>query len=207
MPKVRRKFFVSKRLQGFFALYLSMTIVVMSLFLGMEFLRSYFAVFGFQMGEGGGGTVKIPFVSESSPFAEPLSEIDVISLIKVVLLLLWGALCVGISYILAANKFSGPIYRINMTLRKVAAGDYTIRTRFRARDEAFHEVAENFNLMMDNIHNNVKKDLDLLGQLEGKLQSLPEEAKREIAPILQNWKNEKKKLLTPQEQRPTPTKG
>lgn len=210
MPKVRRKFFVSKRLQGFFALYLALTIVVMSLFLGMEFLRSYFAVFGFQMGEGG-GSVSIPFISETSPFAEPLGEIDVVSLIKVALLVLWGALCVGISYILAANKFTGPIYRLNMTMKKVAAGDFSIRVRFRARDEAFHEVAANFNLMMDAVHNNVKKDISVINDLEEKLEAIPKDYQglESIKSLLTNWKQEKKKLVTPQEQpaKTRPAKG
>jgi len=115
---------------------------------------------------------------------------------------------VGISYILAANKFSGPLFRINVTLRRVAAGDYTLRTRFRARDEAFHEVAQNFNLMMDGLSNNVKKDLTIINQFEEKLQSLPQqEGIKEITSLLENWKKEKKNLITPPEQKTSPAKG
>lgn len=204
MPKIRRKFFVSKRLQGFFALYLSLTIVVMCLFLGMEFLRSYFAVFGWQLG--GGEGIKIPMISETSPFAAPFAEIDVLSIIKVVLLLLWGALCVGLSYVLAANKFSGPLVRLNINLRKIAAGDYTLMTRFRSRDEAFHGIAEGLNQVMSGIQNRTKKDIDLLNQFEQKLQILSQEAPAgspsekavlEMTALIQNVKAEKTKLVTP----------
>lgn len=208
MPKIRRKFFVSKRLQGFFALYISLTIVVMSLFLGMEFLRSYFAVFGWQIG--GGEGVKIPLVSEGSPFAAPFAEIDVMSLIKVVLLLLWGALCVGISYVLAANKFSGPLIRLNINLRKIAAGDFTLQTRFRARDEAFHSVAEGLNLVMASFQRVIKGDLTLLDDIEQKLNLISRElppgsqaqrAAADLAAAVGKAKADKKKLITPPEQK------
>lgn len=214
MPKIRRKFFVSKRLQGFFALYLSLTIVVMSLFLGMEFLRSYFAVFGWQLG--GGGSLKIPLVSEGSPFAAPFAEIDVLSLIKVVLLLLWGALCVGISYVLAANKFSGPLVRLNINLRKMASGDYTLRTRFRSRDEAFHSIADGFNMLMDGVQKRIEKDLNILNQFEQKLSvisrevpsgSAAQKAAQEMSAAVQNLKAEKAKLITQPEPKPAGAKA
>lgn len=213
MPKIRRKFFISKRLQGFFALYISLTIVVMSLFLGMEFLRSYFAVFGWQLG--GGPGLKIPLISEGSPFAAPFAEIDVLSIIKVILLLLWGALCVGISYVLAANKFGGPLIRLNMNLRKMAAGDYTLRTRFRARDEAFHGIADGFNQLMDGIEKRTRRDLEFLSQLKQTLdqisRDLPpgapsQKSMQTLAAQVENLKAEKAKLVTPPEQRPAGAK-
>lgn len=193
MPKVRRKFFVSKRFQGFFALYLSLTIVVMALFLGMELFRSFLATYGVQMEEG--GSISVPFITESSPFSEPLSELNIGFIVKVLVLLVWGLLMVGIAYVLTANKFAGPIYRINMTLHQIASGDYSIRVRFRARDEAFHEVAKNFNLMMDGIHNNIKKDIHWISEIEEKL---PKDSK-EIQSLLSQWKEEKKRLITPPE--------
>lgn len=207
MPKIRRKFFVSKRFQGFFALYLSLTIVVLALFLGMEMFRSFLASYGINLEEG--GTVSVPFITESSPFAEPLGELDIGFILKGLLLLVWGLLMVGIAYILTANKFSGPIYRINVTLKQVATGDYSIRVRFRARDEAFHEVAKNFNIMMDGIHNNIKKDIQLITEIEDIIDKDKDKALGEIKSILSNWKVEKKKLITPREtkQKPKPAKG
>ncbi len=194
MPKVRRKLFVSKRFQGFFALYIILTVVVMAFFLGGEFLRSFFAGYGINMEEG--GSVSIPFITESSPFAAPLAELNFGFIVKILILLVWGLLMVGIAYVLTANKFSGPLLRINAALRKVSTGDYALRMRFRAHDDAFHEVARNFNLMMDGIHNNVKKDIHLISELESKLS---DQGSEEIQSLLAQWKADKKKLIIPDE--------
>ena len=194
MPKIRRKFFVSKRFQGFFALYISLTIVVMALFLGGELFRSFFATYGIHLGEG--GSISVPFITESSPFAEPLSNLNIAFIVKIIILLIWGMLMVGIAYVLTANKFAGPIYRMNMTLRQITSGDYSVRIRFRARDEAFHEVAKNFNLMMDGIHNNLKKDIHWINQIEEKVSA---GANTEVKTLLSQWKDEKSRFITPQE--------
>jgi len=59
--------------------------------------------------------------------------------------------CFGILALITAvisNKIAGPLYKMEMTCRKVAEGDYSARAYLRAGDGA-EELAKEFNAMMD----------------------------------------------------------
>jgi signal transduction histidine kinase len=59
--------------------------------------------------------------------------------------------CFSILALIAAvlsNKIAGPVYKVEMTCKRVAEGDYSARARLRDGD-AGHDLADQFNKMMD----------------------------------------------------------
>ncbi|MDR1684501.1 MAG: hypothetical protein LBR90_03465 [Elusimicrobiota bacterium] len=70
------------------------------------------------------------------------------------LLLIFGvkmAVCFAILVLVTAvlsNKVAGPLYKIEMTCKKIAAGDYKARAYLRSGDAA-EDLAGEFNKMMD----------------------------------------------------------
>lgn len=56
----------------------------------------------------------------------------------------------GIYSIFLTHRIAGPIFAFNRMAKTIAAGDLTIRTRLREKDE-FKDLGSSFNLMADNL--------------------------------------------------------
>lgn len=56
----------------------------------------------------------------------------------------------GIYSIFLTHRIAGPIFAFNRMAKTIAAGDLTIRTRLREKDE-FKDLGSSFNLMADNM--------------------------------------------------------
>lgn len=80
-------------------------------------------------------------------FLPPLRRVNVILLIfapvLIFLLIRWA--------IWASNRIAGPIYRLKKDLDRLAAGDLSVRFKFRKDDHFFHPVAEKLNMVLDRV--------------------------------------------------------
>lgn len=55
-----------------------------------------------------------------------------------------------------SHKVAGPLYKFNLVMNKIRNGDDSLRVHLRPGDE-FHEIADSFNKLMDNINANYEK--------------------------------------------------
>lgn len=73
-----------------------------------------------------------------------IQKINIMLLIGVpiifILLFIWG--------VILSHRFSGPIYRLEQDLKKIAAGDYSLRIKFRKKDEIQY-IADAINRVLD----------------------------------------------------------
>ena len=85
-----------------------------------------------------------------------------------------------------SHKIAGPLYKLNMYLKKIANNERVDRIRFRKGDY-FPELAENFNNAMDTLYNLRQHDFGELKKIKDYLNNLsmvlPDDKKSVIAEI------------------------
>ncbi len=84
---------------------------------------------------------------------------------------------IGLSSIFYSHKIAGPLYRLKNLSTKLAEGDLSTRLKFRkGDDQIFHEVANHFNQMLDDIQKREDKLADSFMELSKGINKLIEEA-------------------------------
>ena len=152
----RRNYFVNKQVQGIYALFIIMSVGVISLLVSMEILRSFYNSFGALGDESFYNSVNIYFI------------------IKVLILLVLGSILIGGLSLFASHKIAGPIFRLNSSLKNLAKGKYEERLKFRKNDY-FQEVADNFNRMAESVENRVVEESKVISEMDSKVDDIVEQ--------------------------------
>ncbi|RJP61685.1 MAG: HAMP domain-containing protein [Candidatus Auribacter fodinae] len=154
-PKMRkrRNYFINKQVQGIYALFIIMSVSIISLLVSMEILRSFYKTFG--------------DVGEQSFF----NHIDMVFVIKVLLLLILGSLLIGGLSLFASHRIAGPIFRLNSSLKKLTKGELKERVSFRKNDY-FQEVAANFNSLAEALETKVVNEQEKIAEMEHKVDDI-----------------------------------
>lgn len=152
----RRNYFINKQVQGVYALFLIMSVGIISLLVSMEILRSFYHSFGGVSGE------------------SFFSNIDLFFVIKVVILLSLGSLVIGGLSLFASHRIAGPIFRLNKSLKNITKGNYDERLSFRKNDY-FQEIAKNFNDMADSFENKLSTENSAIHKMSNKLDDIVEQ--------------------------------
>ncbi len=152
----RRNYFINKQVQGVYALFLIMSVGIISLLVSMEILRSFYHSFGGVNGE------------------SFLANIDLFFVIKVVVLLSLGSLVIGGLSLFASHRIAGPIFRLNKSLKNITKGNYDERLSFRKNDY-FQEIAKNFNDMADSFENKLSTENKSIHKMSNKLDDIVEQ--------------------------------
>lgn len=139
----RKRYFVDKRIQGVWALVNLMIAGVIVLLIGLEMMRSFYVQFGWPVGGTGFFSLDIAFI------------------IKLFLLMVLGGGAFWSLSAFAAHRFTGPIYKLNISLIDLAKGNYGLRIHFRKKDY-FQELANNFNKTAESFENLIiQKDQEI----------------------------------------------
>ncbi len=154
--KKRRNYFINKQVQGIYALFLILSVTIISLLVGMEILRSFYYSFA-DMGK-------------ESFFA----NLDFLFVIKVLSLLILGSLLIGALSVFASHRIAGPIFRLNSSLKKMAKGSFDERITFRKNDY-FQEIAANFNDMAQTLEERVKAEGKMISEMSNKVDEIVEQ--------------------------------
>jgi len=152
----RRNYFVNKQVQGIYALFIIMSVGVISLLVSMEILRSFYNSFGALGDESFYNSVNIYFI------------------IKVLILLVLGSILIGGLSLFASHKIAGPIFRLNSSLKNLAKGKYEERLKFRKNDY-FQEVADNFNRMAESVEKRVVEESKVISEMDSKVDDIVEQ--------------------------------
>lgn len=154
--KKRRNYFINKQVQGIYALFIIMSVAIISLLVSMEIMRSFYHSFG-QMGK------------ESF-----LANVDMLFIIKVFALLVLGSLLIGGLSLFASHRIAGPIFRLNTSLKKMAKGNFGERLSFRKHDY-FQEVASNFNSMAQSLEERAQSEGKVISEMSNKVDEIVEQ--------------------------------
>lgn len=74
---------------------------------------------------------------------------------------------IGLASIFYSHKIAGPLYRLRSVSEKLAAGDLSIRLKFRKGDDPIlHEVADHLNKMLNDIQKEREETLSRLKTLK-----------------------------------------
>ncbi len=152
----RRNYFVNKRVQGLYALFIIMSVGIISLLVSMEILRTFYGSFG-QM--------------DNESF---FTGVNIYFIFKVLALLVLGSLLIGGLSLFASHRIAGPIFRLNKSLKQLAKGHYDERLSFRKHDY-FQEIAENFNSMAESFEKKIIDESKLVSQMEHKVEDIVEQ--------------------------------
>ena len=140
MFKRRKQYFIKKRLQFKYLLFVFSAMLLPTLVCGTAL---YYLIWQTVAAE-----VAVPeAIAESLiPALEKVNMILLITLpiIFVVMLLL---------AIIISHRIAGPIYRIEKELAEISKGDYSRRIKLRSRDE-LQEIAEGVNSLLDVLKKN-----------------------------------------------------
>lgn len=142
-PNRRKRYFIDKRIQGMWA-FLNLIIAgVIVLLIGLEVMRSFYVQFGWPIG----GT--------------EFFAVDTLFIAKLLLLTVLGGGFFWLLSAFAAHRFTGPIYKLNISMLDLAKGNYNMRIQFRKKDY-FQELAESFNSLADSIEKTItEKDIEI----------------------------------------------
>ena len=152
----RRNYFVNKRVQGLYALFIIMSVGIISLLVSMEILRTFYGSFG-QM--------------DNESF---FTGVNIYFIFKVLALLVLGSLLIGGLSLFASHRIAGPIFRLNKSLKQLAKGHYDERLSFRKHDY-FQEIAENFNTMAESFEQKIIDESKLVSKMEHKVEDIVEQ--------------------------------
>jgi|GEM_PF-1491864 len=150
----RRNYFVNKQVQGIYALFIIMSVGIISLLVSMEILRTFYNSFG--------------ATGNTSAF---FSNIDFSFILKVSSLMILGSLVIGGLSLFASHRIAGPIFRLNKSLKKFATGHFGERIQFRKQDY-FQEVAENFNTMAESIEKRIDNESKIVSEMGHKVDDI-----------------------------------
>lgn len=131
----RRMYFVKKKLQFKYLLFVFFAMIVPTLICGGAL---YYIIWQAVAAE-----VGIP---------EAIAEVLMPALTRVNMMLLIALPLVFLVMLLLSlsisHRIAGPIYRLEKELKEIVNGDYSRRIQFRSDDE-FHEIAESINKVLD----------------------------------------------------------
>lgn len=148
----RRNYFVNKQVQGIYALFIIISVSIVSLLVSMEILRSFYNAFG----------------SGDNTF---FAQIDTFFIVKVLLLLILGSLMIGVLALFASHRIAGPIFRLNASMKKLARGQFNERVTFRKNDY-FQEVASNFNSLAQTLETRIVDERKIITEVETKIEDI-----------------------------------
>lgn len=77
----------------------------------------------------------------------------------------------GAMGILISHKIAGPLYRVKEQIKKIIAGNYKAKIKFRKGD-LLHDIANLFNEMIDNLDKIKTSDLSYIDEIEKNLEKL-----------------------------------
>ncbi|MDX9703230.1 MAG: hypothetical protein RBU23_09320 [Candidatus Auribacterota bacterium] len=152
----RRNYFVNKRVQGLYALFIIMSVGIISLLVSMEILRTFYGSFG-QM--------------DNESF---FTGVNIYFIFKVLALLVLGSLLIGGLSLFASHRIAGPIFRLNKSLKQLAKGHYDERLSFRKHDY-FQEIADNFNTMAESFEKRIIDESKLISEMDHKVEDIVEQ--------------------------------
>ncbi len=82
--------------------------------------------------------------------------------------LFFGIVLVGLVGVYLSNQIAGPLYRIKVSLTRVAQGDVSFEVRFRERD-FLRDLPAYFNTMLQSLRTQCESDLEALKAIEANL--------------------------------------
>lgn len=156
LPNRRRTYFIDKRMQGIWALINLTIALIVALFIGGELIRSFHTEFGWPLA--------------GRPFSLP----DLMFIIKLIILALIGSAFFWLLSAYEGRRIAGPIYRLDVSLKDVTKGNYSLRIQFRKKD-FFQHIAETFNEMNGSLENKFREKDELIEKIKEKVNSLPQE--------------------------------
>ncbi len=136
----RRKVIVKRSLQLKYALIILAAVLVTAMTVGIDL---YFSLHGFMR----------EYLSGLPHYEQLMSNVNQLMYAKVVVLLV---ISVAVSFLIS-HKFAGPIYRLEKSLKKIAAGDLTGELSLRKGDE-LKGLAEYFNNTVSQLHSRAARD-------------------------------------------------
>lgn len=153
--KFHRKLFVSSRIQGLFALYTIISILIVLFFLGAEFFMSITDIFGIE--------------TTTNPFSFMQTTIYG----KLLILVGWGLLCYSMGILLEQNRAAGPMVNFRRSLKALIGGDLSARITLRPKDY-FQDVAAEVNQLIDAFASERSKDIAAIEEIMKKAQAVKE---------------------------------
>ena len=143
MASNRRKYrnlLINKQVQGVFALFIVMSVLLVALIVGGEIMRSLQLISGMPVGQ------------------EALSKANIFFISKVIVLLVWGCIVVGLLSVFVSHKLVGPVFRLSDCMLKLFEGKLYTRAYLRKKD-FFKDVAHIFNRMAEQFEGHYMKDI------------------------------------------------
>jgi methyl-accepting chemotaxis protein len=124
------------------------------------------------------GILRINFLRENLQALFSLQSADDILLPAVLIAEFLSFVIVAIIGLFVSHRMAGPVYRFEKVTEEIGDGNFAFWVKLREKDE-FKELADSFNVMMDNLTEHifrVKEAFeDVKGDLEKSKQKLPED--------------------------------
>ena len=136
----RRRYFIDKRIQGLFILFVSLAVIVTSVTVGV-------AVYCLLLNQFTEQISPLVLVKAGFQLFTPGEFAYGLGILCGVLSL---SLCIGLFFVLLTHKIVGPLVRFKHVFEAVKQGDYSARVHIRKNDY-LHELADSFNAMMDSV--------------------------------------------------------
>ncbi|MFH0738867.1 MAG: methyl-accepting chemotaxis protein [Candidatus Omnitrophota bacterium] len=136
-PNRRKRYFMKSGLQNRYLRLILLAIVLPTFLFSLCLCYLIFYLMAEQLG-----------IPESIAYnlTPVLSKIGIILLLGLpvisILLLLWG--------LVISHRIAGPVYRLEQELDKISKGDFSLRIRFRKKDE-LASIAQGINKVLDKI--------------------------------------------------------
>ena len=151
-PYKKRRFIVFQKIQSLFALYIVISISLVSIFLCYELLCSFFTSFGFSL-----------------PRNELFTYLENPLFVRTAVLLIWTFICYNLSVFLTTNKIIGPLVYFYRILDSLIKGDYTVKAKFKNRDYYYKDIEQQLNELIETLAQKKEEKNKLLLDTEKKL--------------------------------------
>ena len=156
LPRIKRSIFIVKKgLQAKFVFLVMVSVVVAVGMMGWDFYHTF-------------GRDIVRDLMDPGLF-ELFQKIGYVLIVKLAIYLA----AVALVAVYLSHKLAGPIYRFELSSRIVAGGDLTHRVRLRKGDELV-ELQDEFNGMVEALHERVSKDANLAQRISKQLNDLIE---------------------------------
>ena len=123
------------------------------------------------------GILKIDFLRENLQQIFSLQSADDILLPAVLVAEFISFLIVAVIGLFISHRMAGPVYRFEKVTEEIGSGNFAFWVKLREKDE-FKELADSFNVMMDNLTEHVFRVKDtfetIKNELEKNEKNLPE---------------------------------
>lgn len=145
----KRKLFVNRKLQALFSLYITIGLILITVFFAYELIKTYFVFWGF------------------NPANHKLLDfLNNPNIIRLLILIIFTSVWYGLSIVLATNKFAGPLIRLNHILKEMQEGNFDISFRFRKKDHLYRPTEKNLNKLLEILKKKQDKRITLLNDCE-----------------------------------------